>query len=178
MSISKIVKAVTEARAGDADVARLCVVGVGPELTRVTRALSAGAADGSSGVSAALDVLSPADFPADDGLGGRWDIVVLVAAGCTAADMAPVVAAVRAAGRQIIALVEVPYGELDRRGRASSTTRSPAASAAITPVRPASRTASCAPPATAPLALAVGLPAVRRAYCDHVVLANALSERA
>ena len=111
VSMSKIFKAVSEARTDGAEVARLCVVGAGPELTRVARALSAGAADERGGISAALDALPPADFPLDARLAGRWDIVVLVAAGCAAADMAPIVRAVRGAGRQVIALVEAPYGE-------------------------------------------------------------------
>ncbi len=171
-SISKIVKAVNEARAGDAEIARLCVVGVGPELTRVTRALSAGADDGSSGVSAALDVLSPFDFPADEGLAERWDIVVIVAAGCTAADMAPIIAAVRAAGRQVIALAEVPYGDwIDAAGvfddevaRGLGGDHAGAPSLENRIVRAAGEGA---------VTLAVRLPALRRAFCDRVVLANA-----
>ena len=71
VSMSKIFKAVTDARAGDAEVARLCVVGAGPELTRVARALSAGAADERGGISAALDALPPAEFPRDARLAVR-----------------------------------------------------------------------------------------------------------
>jgi uncharacterized protein (DUF697 family) len=172
VSISKIVKAVTEARTGDAEIARLCVVGVGPELTRVTRALSAGADDGSSGASAALDALTPSDFPTDDDLAERWDIVVLVAAGCTAADMAPIVAAVRGAGRQVISLAEVPYGDwIDAAGvfddevaRGLGGDHAGAPSLENRIVRAAGDGA---------VALAVRLPALRRAFCDHVVLANA-----
>ncbi|HEY5386966.1 MAG TPA: hypothetical protein VIL79_03600, partial [Thermoleophilia bacterium] len=111
MSISKIVKAVTDARTGDAEVARLCVVGAGAEFSRVVRALSAGAADERGGVSAALDALPPAEFPLEEELAGRWDIVILVASGCAAADMAPISSAVRGAGSQVIALVKPPYGE-------------------------------------------------------------------
>ena len=170
--MSKIFKAVTEARSGDAEVARLCVVGVGPELTRATRALSAGAADESSGMSAALDALSPSDFPAEEGLAGRWDIVVLVAAGCAAADMAPIVTAVRGAGRQAVALVEAPYGEwIDAAGVFDDeVARGLSGDHAGTPnlenriVRAAGDGAA---------ALAFRLPALRRTYCDHVVLANA-----
>ena len=172
MSISKIFRAVTEARTGDAEVARLCVVGSGPELTRVTRALSAGAADERGGVSTALDALPPADFPLDARLAGRWDIVVLVAAGSTAADMAPIVRAVRGAGRQIVALVEAPYGEWvdaagvfdDEVARGLSGDHAGVPNLENRIVRAAGDGAS---------ALAVHLPAVRRAYCDHVVLANA-----
>ncbi len=172
VSMSKIFKAVTDARAGDAEVARLCVVGAGAELTRVVRALSAGAADERGGISAALDALPPADFPLDARLAGRWDIVVLVAAGCAAADMAPIVRAVRGAGRQVVALVEAPYGEwIDAAGVFDDeVARGLGGDHAGTPnlenriVRAAGDGAA---------ALAVRLPAVRRAYCDHVVLANA-----
>lgn len=172
VSMSKIFKAVTDARAGDAEVARLCVVGAGAELTRVARALSAGAADERGGISAALDALPPADFPLDARLAGRWDIVVLAAAGCAAADMAPIVRAVRGAGRQVVALVEAPYGEwIDAAGVFDDeVARGLGGDHAGTPnlenriVRAAGDGAA---------ALAVRLPAVRRAYCDHVVLANA-----
>lgn len=170
--MSKIFKAVTEARTGGAEVARLCVVGAGPELTRVARALSAGAADERGGISAALDALPPADFPLDARLAGRWDIVVLVAAGCAAVDMAPIVRAVRGAGRQVIALVEAPYGEwIDAAGvfddevaRGLGGDHAGAPNLENRIVRAAGDGA---------VALAVRLPAVRRAYCDHVVLANA-----
>jgi uncharacterized protein (DUF697 family) len=172
VSISKIFKAVTDARSGDPEVPRLCVVGTGPELTRVTRALSARAADEHSGISAALDALSPAAFPQDEQHAARWDIVVLVAAGSAAADMAPIVRAVRGAGRQVVALVEVPYGAwIDAAGvfddevaRGLSGDHAGAPSLEDRVVRAAGNGAA---------ALAVRLPAVRRAYCDHVVLANA-----
>ena len=172
VSMSKIFKAVTDARAGDAEVARLCVVGAGAELTRVVRALSAGAADERGGISAALDALPPADFPLDARLAGRWGIVVLAAAGCAAADMAPIVRAVRGAGRQVVALVEAPYGEwIDAAGifddevaRGLGGDHAGAPNLENRIVRAAGDGAA---------ALAVRLPAVRRAYCDHVVLANA-----
>jgi len=172
VSISKIFKAVTDARAGDAEVARLCVVGVGAELTRVARSLSAGAADELGAISAAVDALPPAEFPLDAQLAGRWDIVVLVAAGCAAADMAPIVRAVRDAGRQVIAVAQAPYGDWTdaagvfddevARGLGGDHAGAPTLENRI--VRAAGDGAA---------ALAVQLPALRRAYCDRVVLANA-----
>jgi len=172
VSMSKIFRAVSEARTGDAEVPRLCLVGAGAELTRVTHALSAGAADERGGISVALDALPPAEFPLAAPLAGRWEIVVLVAAGCAAADMAPIVGAVRGAGRQVIALVEAPYGEwIDAAGvfddevaRGLDGDHAGAPSLENRIVRAAGDGA---------VALAVRLPAVRRAYCDHVVLANA-----
>ena len=172
VSISKIFKAVGEARTDDTEVARLCVVGAGPELGRVTRALSAGAADASGGISAALDALPPHDFPVDESLAGRWDIVVLVAAGCAAADLAPIVGAVRGAGHQVIALVEPPYGEwIDAAGvfddevaRGLRGDHAGAPNLENRIVRAAGDGAA---------KLVTHLPALRRAYCDQVVLANA-----
>jgi uncharacterized protein (DUF697 family) len=172
VSISKILRAVTDARSGDGEIARLCVVGAGAELTRVSRALSAGAIDERSGISAALDVLPPADFPADEQLAGRWDIVVFVAAGCAPADMAPIVRAVRGAGRQVVALVEAPYGAWiaaagvfdDEVARGLDGDHAGAPNLENRIVRAAGEGAA---------RLAVRLPAVRRAYCDHVVLTSA-----
>jgi uncharacterized protein (DUF697 family) len=172
VSVSKIVRAFTEARVGDADAARLCVVGAGPELARVTRTLSAGAADERGGVSASLDALTPAAFPLDEQFAGRWDIVVLVAEGSSVEDMAPVVCAVRAAGRQIIALVPAPYGEwIDAVGVFDDeVARGLGGDHAGVPTLE-NRIVHAAGDGAA--ALAVRLPAVRRAYCDHVVLMNA-----
>jgi uncharacterized protein (DUF697 family) len=172
VSMSKIVKAVFQARSGDAEIARLCVVGVGAELTRVTRALSAGAADERGGISAVLDALPPADFPADERLAERWDIVVLVAAGCAAADMAPIVRAVRGAGRQLIALVEAPYGDwIDAAGVFDDEVALGLGGDHVGAPNLENRVVRAAGDGAA--ALAVHLPALRRAYCDHVVLTNA-----
>jgi len=87
-------------------------------------------------------------------------------------DMAPIVRAVRGAGRQVIALVEAPYGEwIDAAGvfddevaRGLGGDHAGAPNLENRIVRAAGDGAA---------ALAVRLPAVRRAYCDHVVLANA-----
>jgi uncharacterized protein (DUF697 family) len=172
VSVSKILKAFTDARSGDAEAPRLCVVGAGPEFARVARVLSAGAADERDGISATIDALSPSDFPVDGLLAGRWHITVVVAAGCAAADLAPVVRAARGAGRQVIALVETPYGDWigaagvfdDEIARGLRGDHAGAPSLEDRVVRAAGDGAA---------ALAVRLPAVRGAYCDHVVLTNA-----
>ncbi len=86
--------------------------------------------------------------------------------------MAPIVRAVRGAGRQVVALVEAPYGAwIDAAGvfddevaRGLSGDHAGAPSLEDRVVRAAGNGAA---------ALALRLPAVRRAYCDHVVLANA-----
>ena len=63
--MSRIIKAVRDARGQGSEAPRLCLVGNGDHLGRVAGVLSAGAADERGGVSAAVDVLSPADFPSD-----------------------------------------------------------------------------------------------------------------
>lgn len=171
-TISKIVKAVTETR-GETAAPRLCVVGVGQELARVVGVLSAGAADERDGVSSALDALAPADYPRDERLAWQWEIVVVVAEGCTAAEASPVVHAARRAGSHVLALVDAPgatnwtreagfFDDEIARGLGSAPAGKPTLESRI--VRAAGDAAS---------ALAAALPAVRRAYCDHVVLANA-----
>ena len=172
MSFSKIYKAITEARSGPDHTPRLCVVGDGVEFSRVVAELSAGAEDATGGVSAALDALSPADFPSHDAGTGRWDIVVLVADGVTAEEAAPVVTGVRAAERQLVAFVPVPHGSWtdpagvldDEVAHSLASDHGPTPTLENRIVRAAGDAAS---------ALVVQLPALRRAYCDHVVLANA-----
>jgi uncharacterized protein (DUF697 family) len=172
VSFSKFFKAFTEARDHTADQLRLCVVGAGPELARVVGMLSAGADDVQGGVSSALDALSPADFPRDAGLAGRWEMVVLVATGCPAADAAPVARAAHDAGLHVVALVEQQDGAWARdagvfddeiaRGVGGDHNGTPSLEKKIVHVArdKAAR-------------LAAELPAIRRAYCDHVVLTNA-----
>ena len=172
VSISKILKAVTEARTA-APPPRLCVVGAGDAFAGVVGVLSAGASDEHGGVSAALDVLAPADFPREQRLASRWDIVVLVAAGCAPAEAAPVVHAARRAGCRVIGLAE----GADAAGWAGEVglfedevARGLGAHAAGKPTLE-NRIIDAAGEAAA--ALAASLPSVRRTYCDHVVLTNA-----
>ena len=172
VSISKIVKAVTDAR-GTAEAPRLCVVGVGADLGRVVGVLSAGARDETGGVSAHIDALAPADFPHEQRLAARWDIVILVAAGCPAADAVPVVHAARRAGATVLGLVETPgdaswpaetglFDDEVARGLGNDPAEKPTLEHKI--VQAAGDGAG---------ALAQLLPSIRRTYCDHVVLTNA-----
>ncbi len=172
LSISKILKAVTEAR-GSAEVPRLCVVGAGDDLARVVGVLSAGAKDEAGGVSARVDALAPADFPQEQRLAGRWDIVVLVAAGCSPADASPVIHAARRAGAVVIGLVESQHdgswghqtGLFDdeiARGLGHHAEGRPTLERKI--VEAAGDGAGV---------LAQVLPSVRRTYCDHIVISNA-----
>jgi len=173
VSFSKFFKAFTEARDHTAEQIRLCVVGQGGELARVVGMLSAGADDAQGGVSSALDALSPADFPRDAGLAGRWETIVLVAAGCPAADAAPVAKAAHDAGLHLVALVEEQDGgawaraagvfdDEIARGVGGDHKGTPSLERKIVQV---ARDKAAG--------LAAELPAMRRAYCDHVVLTNA-----
>jgi uncharacterized protein (DUF697 family) len=172
LSISKILKAVTEAHTAS-PAPHLCVVGAGDDLARVVAVLSAGARDESAGVSALVDALTPADFPRDQRLAGRWDIVVLVAAGAPAAEMVPVVHAARRAGCKVIGLAEMPdkdswvreaglFGDEVAHGLGHDPAGKPTLE---------NRLIDTAGDGAA--ALAASLPSLRRTYCDHVVLTNA-----
>jgi len=171
VSFSKILKAVSEAR-GSAPAPRLCVVGAGQDLARVVSVLSAGARDETGGVSAVLDALTPADFPREQRLAARWDIVVLVAAGCPAAEASPVVHAARRAGARVIGLVEGPddgwareaglFDDEIARGLGHEHADKPTLEHRIIGAS-----------GDGAAALAASLPSVRRTYCDHIVITNA-----
>ena len=171
LSISKILKAVTDAR-GTAEAPRLCVIGAGADLARVIGVLSAGARDEAGGVSAHIDALAPADFPHEQRLAERWDVVILVEAGCPASEAIPVVHAARRAGASVIGLVEsndaawaAETGLFDdeiARGLGRDPADKPTLEHKI--VQAAGDGAG---------ALAQLLPSIRRTYCDHVVLTNA-----
>ena len=111
---------------------------------------------------------------ATSGWPSRWDIVVLVAAGAAAVGHGA--GRARRAPRRLQghrARRHAGSRRLGARQPGSSATRSPSASVASPPADPRSRTVSSTPPVTARPALAAALPAVRRTYCDHVVLTNA-----
>lgn len=172
MSFSKIVRAITEARAGDEQSAHLCVVGAAPELARVVAELSAGAADQRGGVSSSLDALPPADFPRDAALAARWDVVVVLAAGVAAAEMAPVVHSARRAGARLVALIAPPHGAwADAAGVLDDEVAHSLASEHGSSPTLESGVIHAAGDGAAKLA--VELPALRRAFCDRVILANA-----
>jgi uncharacterized protein (DUF697 family) len=172
VSISKILKAVTEARTA-APTPRLCVVGAGDAFAGVVGVLSAGASDEHGGVSAALDVLAPADFPREQRLAARWHIVVLVAAGCAPAEASPVVHAARRAGCRVIGLVE-GADEAGWAGEAGLFDDEVARGLGAGPAgKPTLENRLIDAAGDAAAALAASLPSVRRTYCDHVVLTNA-----
>jgi len=172
VSISKILKAVTEARTA-APAPRLCVVGAGDAFAGVVGVLSAGASDEHGGVSAALDVLAPADFPREQRLAARWHIVALVAAGCAPAEAAPVVHAARRAGCRVIGLVE-GADAAGWAGEAGFFDDEVARGLGVAPAgRPTLENRLIDAAGDGAAALAASLPSVRRTYCDHVVLTNA-----
>jgi uncharacterized protein (DUF697 family)/uncharacterized membrane protein len=172
VSLSKILKAVTEVRVST-PAPRLCVVGAGEGLARVVGVLSAGARDEAGGVSAALDALTPTDFPRDQRLASRWGVVVLVADGCSAAEASPVVHAARRAGCNVVGLVETAAEAAWAREAgffADEVARGLGDDPADKPTLE-NRIVDAAGDAAGNLA--ASLPSVRRTYCDHVVLTNA-----
>jgi len=172
VSISKIVKAVTDARARH-PAPRLCVVGRGDGLARVVGVLSAGATDERGGVSSAVDALDPSDFPREPRLASRWDIVVVAAAGLPAAEAAPVVHAARRGGADVIGLVEGPGADLWIRSAGLFDDEVARGLGPDAEGRPTLEHRIVALAGDSAGALAASLPSVRRTYCDHVVIANA-----
>ena len=179
-NITKIVRAVTDVRSAAGDpTPRLCVVGQPDALRRVVSILSAQAVDEVAGVSDVIDALTPADFPREPRHATRWDVVVVLQADSPARDMLPVVNAVQRARREVVALVEAQGAEGDAwaydaglqadevaRGLAGAG-GSPGLEQRLVKVL-GDRAAS----------LAARLPALRRPYCEHVVLANATQNAA
>ena len=172
-NIGKIVRAMSDVRTGVGKTPRLCIVGEHNELRRVVSILSAQAVDELSGVSDVVDALTPADFPREPKQASRWDVVVVIAAGTPPGDMLPVVNAVHRARREVVGLVEGPEGDADIWAddaglQADEVARGLAGSAAPTLenriVHELGDRAGT---------LAAQLPALRRTYCDHVVLTNA-----
>ena len=172
VSVSKIVKAVTDARAS-VPPPRVCVVGSGDGLARVVGVLSVGAADEQGGVSASLDVLAPGDFPRDAALASRWGIVVVVADGCAAAEAATVLHAARRGGAHVVALAEGPDGVRWADAAGFFDDEVARGLGPVADARPTLENRLIAAAGDGAGALAAALPAVRRTYCDHVVLANA-----
>ncbi len=174
-SLLRIIRAIADAMSSAAPPAKLCVVGAASELARVVGALSAGAVDERDGVSGGIDALTFADFPREGRLVGRWDIVVFVAAGCAAERAAPHVRAVRLAGRQVVGLVEpgVDAGWAERAGFTAGEVARGIGRGSPTLENLIVRSAR-----DAAADLAVRLPALRRAYCDRVVLASAAQNAA
>ena len=172
VSFSKIVKAYNEARSSGQDAPRLCVVGTGAEHVRVVEVLSAGA-DEVHGARAVLDAVHPSEFARLSRPSDPWDIVVFVATGMPPRETAPLVSAARNSGSRVIALVDAQEaggwartagfaGDEVARGLGAEETARPTLESRL--VQAADHRAG---------SLAAHLPAVRRAYCDHVILANA-----
>jgi uncharacterized protein (DUF697 family) len=173
VNFSRIMRTIADVRNGAGGAPRLCVVGAENELRRVISILSAQAVDELSGVSGGIDALTPADFPREPKQAGRWDVVVVVAAGTAAADMLPVVNAAHRARRDVVGLIEAQAGAADAW----------AYDAGLQPDEIARGVAGSGTPTLENRivhvlgdragALAARLPALRRTYCDHVVLTNA-----
>jgi len=102
LSVKRILKLLSEVRDRAGESPSLCLVGEGEALSDVARALSEGAGDARSGLSAAFDVLPLDGFPRDPALAGRWGIVVVVAPETAPATAAPAAAAAGAAGAHVV----------------------------------------------------------------------------
>lgn len=172
VSFSKIFKAFNEARGGDQDMPRLCIVGAGPEHARVVDILSAGAGESRGGARAILEAVHPSDYARTLRSSDPRDIVVFVAVGSEPRDIASLVKVARKAGHSVVALAEgrdagawaraVGVADDEIAHGLSYEGRPPTLESRI--VHAADRGAGV---------LAAHLPAIRRAYCDHVILSNA-----
>lgn len=179
VNITRILKAVTEVRRRTEAAPRICVVGAADELRRVVEELSARAADERAGVSDVVDALTPADFPRDPRQLSRWRAVVVVARGTAAADARAVVDAARGAGTPVIGLLEETgpaAGAWARGAGLGEDELARGAGRGDAPPTVENRLVKALGDEAA--ALAARLPALRRAYADHVVLANATQNAA
>ncbi len=172
VSFPKIFKAFNEARGGQQGVPRLCVLGAGPECERVVAHLTAGT-ETLAGGARLVDEVSPAAVEPTPRTFDPWDIIVVVAAGTGGREMAPFVRAARAGGRGVVAVVRGHEEDdwlraadvaTDEVARSYGPGAKPRPTLENRVVRAADHQGG---------ALAAHLPAVRRAYCDHVILANA-----
>ena len=172
VSFSKIVKAYNEARGSGQDAPRLCIVGTGAEHVRVVEVLSAGA-DEVHGARSVLDAVHPSEFARLSRPSDPWDIVVFVAAGLPPRETAPIVSAARKCGSRVIALVDA--GATDGWARAAGFAGDEVARGlgAEETARPTLENRLVQAADHRAVSLAAHLPAVRRAYCDQVILANA-----
>lgn len=173
VSFSKIVKAYNEARSGGQDVPRLAVVGLGAEHARVVDVLSAGADEARGGARAVLDAVHPSAFSRLSLPSDSWDIVVFVAAGMPPRETARLVSAARNSGSRVIALVDAQETGAWARAAGFAGDEVARSLGAADGVRPTLENRLVHAADHRAVALAAHLPAVRRAYCDHVILANA-----
>ncbi len=172
VSFSKIVKAYNEARSMGQDAPRLCIVGTGAEHVRVVDILSAGA-DEVLGARAVLDAVHPSDFARLSRPSDPWDIVVFVAAGLPPRETASLVSAARHSGSRVIALVDARETGAWARTAGFAGDEVARSLGEDEGMRPTLESRLVLAADRRAVTLAAHLPAVRRAYCDHVILANA-----
>jgi uncharacterized protein (DUF697 family) len=178
VNIRRLLGAIADVRKSAGSVPQLCVVGAENELRRVVSILSAQAVDELSGVSAGIDALRPADFPREPRHAARWDIVVVIAAGTRAADMLPVINAVHRARRDVVGLVEAGPGEADAWAYDAGLQQDEIARGVAGSATPTLENRIVHVLGDRAALLAAHLPALRRTYCDHVVLTNATQNAA
>lgn len=174
VSFSKIFKAYKEARgSGAQDVPRLCVVGAGAEHVRVVDVLSTGADEVQGGARAVLDAVHPSEFARLSLSPDSWDIVVFVAAGMASRETYQLVSAARKSGSRVIALVGAREAGAWARAAGFAGDEVARSLGAEESARPTLENRLVRAADHRAVSLAVHLPVVRRAYCDHVILANA-----
>ncbi len=178
VNIGRIIRTISDVRGGAGKAPRLCVVGEHNGLRRVVSILSAQAVDELKGVSDVIDALAPADFPRDPKHAARWDVVVVIADGTPAAEMLPVVNAVHRARREAVGLVEAQGAEADAWAYDAGLQPDEFARGIAGSDNPTLENRIVHVLGDRAALLAARLPALRRTYCDHVILANATQNAA
>lgn len=172
VSYSKIFDAVKEARA-DRDLPRVCVVGAEPHLRRVEDVLGEGTRRLPGGASAAFDALELGELQPQLRTFDPYDIVVFVAGGVEARRAAPYVKAARGGGRAVVALIE--DADADAWAHVAGVARDEIARGVgrNSKARPSLERRLVQAAERGAATLAAHLPAMRRAYAEHVIFNNA-----
>jgi uncharacterized protein (DUF697 family) len=173
VSFSRVYKAFGEARAGGQPAARLCVVGSGADHSQVVQCLSAGADEARGGAGAVLDVRALSELPVPLRSSDPWDVLVFVADGARPSEVAPAVNAARKAGMAVVACMHANDDATWPRSAGFADDEIAGCGDRGGRKRPRLEKRIIKAAGGGAAALAVQLPAVRRAYCDQVILTNA-----
>jgi len=167
---------VSEVRESSTTTPRFCIVGEGPGLREVAAAVSEGAPDIAGGISAAFDVLAPADVPGETRLLSAWRVIIFVAPGCDASQAARIARTARAAGVSVLAYVpglDAPPGAAWLADAGIGRHAAAASLSGIGEPGPTLQGRLAATLGGDGMALAGRLPWLRRALADHFILTTA-----
>lgn len=173
VSFSRVFKAFSEARAGGQPAARLCVIGSGPARAQVVDLLAAGADEARGGTRGVLDARRLDELPAPLKSSDPWDVLVFVPSGARAEEFVRVVNDARKAGMELVVCLDDTHDaawahaagfDPDEFARCPGQGRSGRQRLEKRIIKAAGSGAG---------SLALQLPALRRAYCDQVILTNA-----